>query len=241
MKTALITGASGVIGSACAYALANKGYALGLQYNLHPENMQKLLNTLPHATSVAAVCADISKEKDILQLFKTIETRLGLIDLLVNCAGVALPQKVLLDVDESEIQHVFSINVIGPMLLTKASIPHMLKKGGGAIIHISSMWGIIGASCESVYSSSKAALNGFVKSMAKELAPAGVRVNSVAPGLVRSPMNSSLSEQDILSFQQDTPLGQVVTPEQVAEAVCYLAEAQMVTGQILSVDGGIVI
>ena len=241
MKTALVTGASGVIGSACAFALANKGYALGLQYNLHQERIQKLLNKLPDGTSAAAVFADISNEKDVSRLYRTIEMRLGLIDLLVNCAGVALPQKVLLDIDESDIDHVFSVNVKGAMLLTKASIPHMLKKGSGAIIHISSMWGITGASCEAVYSSSKAAVNGFVKSMAKELAPSNVRVNAVAPGLVRSPMNASLSEKDILSFQQDTPLGQLVSPEQVAEAVCYLAEADMVTGQILSVDGGIVI
>jgi 3-oxoacyl-[acyl-carrier protein] reductase len=92
-----------------------------------------------------------------------------------------------------------------------------------------------------VYSAAKGALNGFVKAMAKELAPSRVRVNAVAPGLVPSPMNAFLSEQDLLAFRQDTPLGQLIAPEQVAEAVCYLAEAEMVTGQILSVDGGIVI
>ena len=108
-------------------------------------------------------------------------------------------------------------------------------------IHISSMWGLTGGSCEAVYSASKGALNTFVKAMAKELAPSHIRVNAVAPGLIPSPMNGSLSEQALETFRQDTPLGRLVTPEQVADAVLYLAEAEMVTGQILSVDGGIVI
>ena len=109
------------------------------------------------------------------------------------------------------------------------------------MVHISSLWGLTGGACEAVYSASKGALNAFVKAMAKELAPSRIRVNAVAPGLVPSPMNGSLSEADLVAFREDTPLGQLVTPEQVAQAVCYLAEAEMVTGQILSVDGGIVI
>ncbi len=185
--------------------------------------------------------ADISQEKDVSALYKAIETRLGRIDLLVNCAGIALPQKVLTDVIESEMDAVYAVNVKGAMLLTKGAIPHMLKKGGGSIIHISSMWGILGGSCEAVYSASKGALNSFVKAMARELAPSHIRVNAVAPGLVLSPMNASLSKQDLEAFQQETPLGELVTPEQLAQAICYLSEAQMVTGQILSVDGGMTI
>ena len=152
-----------------------------------------------------------------------------------------MPQKVLTDVTEAEMDRVYDINVKGAMLLTMAAIPHMMKKEGGSIVHISSMWGITGGACEAVYSASKGALNAFVKAMAKELAPSHIRVNAVAPGLVLSPMNASLSTQDLAAFQEETPLGKLIAPEQVAEAVCYLAEAQMVTGQILSVDGGIVI
>lgn len=241
MRIALVTGASGVIGGACAKALAEKEYAVALQYHSHPERAQALLKELPPSTPALLCPADISQNKDVTALFSAIEARLGRIDLMVNCAGVALPQKVLGDVTEGEMDRVYAINVKGAMLLTQAAIPHMLRKEGGAIVHISSLWGLIGGSCEAVYSASKGALNAFVKAMAKELAPAHIRVNAVAPGLVPSPMNGSLSEADLDAFRQDTPLGKLVTPEQVAQAVCYLADAEMVTGQILSVDGGIVI
>ena len=241
MKIALVAGASGIIGGASARALSNKGYALALQYNSHPEKALTLLKELSGLTPAIVLPADISREKDVLSLLETVKTRLGHVDLLVNCAGTALPQKTLSDVSEAEMDRLYAVNVKGAMLLTKAVIPHMLRKEGGAVIHISSLWGLTGGSCEAVYSASKGALNAFVKAMAKELAPSHVRVNAVSPGLVLSPMNASLSAQDIDAFRRDTPLGQLVTPEQVAEAVCYLAEAEMVTGQILSVDGGIVI
>ena len=241
MKIALITGASGVIGRACARALARNGYALALQYHSHPDRAQTLLNEIPAHTPVLIQHADITRECDVSELFSAIETRLGHIDLLVNCAGIALKQMLLTDVSEADMDRIYAVNVKGAMLLSKAAIPHMLKKDGGAMIHISSLWGITGGTCEAVYSASKSALNGFVKALAKELAPSHIRVNAVAPGLVPSPMNESLSEEDLLAFQQETPLGSLVTPEQVAQAVCYLSDAQMVTGQILSVDGGIVI
>ena len=205
MRIALITGASGVIGGACAKALDEKGYALVLQYHDHPERAQALVKTLPEDTPVLLCHADITR------------------------------------VSEAEMDRLYSVNVKGAMLLTKGAIPHMLKKEGGAIVHLSSMWGLTGGACEAVYSASKGALNGFVKAMAKELAPSHIRVNAVAPGLVPSPMNASLNEEDLIVFQEETPLGKLITPEQVADAVCYLAEAEMVTGQILSVDGGIVI
>ena len=241
MRIALIAGASGVIGGACAKALGEKGYALALQYHDHPERAQALVKTLPEDTPVLLCPADITRENDVTALFKSIEQRMGRVDLLVNCAGVALSQKVLGEVSEAEMDRLYSVNVKGAMLLTKGAIPHMLKKEGGAIVHLSSMWGLTGGACEAVYSASKGALNGFVKAMAKELAPSHIRVNAVAPGLVPSPMNASLNEEDLIVFQEETPLGKLITPEQVADAVCYLAEAEMVTGQILSVDGGIVI
>ena len=241
MKIALITGASGVIGGACAKALAEKGYALVLQYHHHPEQAQVLVNGLPKDTHILLQAADITREMDVSALLRAIETRLGRVDLLVNCAGVALAQKVLSDVTEAEMDRVYAVNVKGAMLLTRAVIPHMLQKEGGCILHISSLWGLTGGSCEAIYSASKGALNAFVKAMAKELAPSRIRVNAVAPGLVPSPMNAALSEQDLAAFRDETPLGALIPPEQVAQAVCYLAEAEMVTGQILSVDGGIVI
>lgn len=241
MKIALVTGASGVIGGACAKALAAKGYALALQYHSHPERAGALLHALSSDTPILLQSADISRNTDVSKLFRAIETHLGRVDLVVNCAGVALPQKVLNDVSEAEMDRVYAVNVKGAMLVTQAAIPHMLQKEGGAIVHISSMWGLVGGSCEAVYSASKGALNSFVKAMARELAPSRIRVNAVAPGLVPSPMNDALTTADLEAFREDTPLGQLIAPEQVSQAVCYLAEAETVTGQILSVDGGIVI
>lgn len=241
MKIALVTGASGVIGAACARALAGKGYALALQYHSHAEKAQALFRELSALIPVLILPADISQEKDISKLFSAIETRLGHVDALVNCAGVAMPQKLLTDVTCAEMDWIYNVNVKGAMLLTRTAIPHLLRKEGGAIVHISSLWGLTGGSCEAVYSASKGALNAFVKAMAKELAPSHIRINAVAPGLVPSPMNDALSPADVEAFREDTPLGELVAPEQVAEAVCYLIDARMVTGQILSVDGGVVI
>ena len=241
MKIALVTGASGVIGSACAQALARKGYALALQYHRYGERAEALVSQLPTGTAFYLHAADISRKKDVFGLYRAIEQHLGRVDLLVNCAGLSLPQEVLTDVSEEEMDRLYAVNVKGAMLLTQGAIPHMLQKEGGSIVHVSSMWGLTGGSCEAVYSATKGALNAFVKAMAKELAPSHIRVNAVAPGLVPSPMNASLTEKDLAAFREDTPLGQLVAPEQVAQAVCYLAQAQMVTGQILSVDGGIVI
>ena len=129
MKIALITGASGVIGGACARALAEKGYALALQYHRHPEKAQALFEELSDLTPVLMQAADISRTLDVSELLRTIEMRLGRIDLLVNCAGVALAQKVLTDVTEEEMDRVYAVNVKGAMLLSQAAIPHMLKKG----------------------------------------------------------------------------------------------------------------
>ena len=142
MKIALVAGASGVIGSACARALAQKGYAIALQYHSHPDRAQALLQELSDHVPILLMPADISQENEVSTLFRTIKTRLGHIDLLVNCTGIALPQKVLNDVSEAEMDRVYAVNVKGAMLLTRAAIPHLLKKDGGAIVHVSSLWGI---------------------------------------------------------------------------------------------------
>ena len=131
MKIALVAGASGVIGSACARALAQKGYAVALQYHGHSERAQALLQEISGLSPVLVLPADISQENEVSTLFRTIKTRLGHIDLLVNCTGIALPQKVLNDVSEAEMDRVYAVNVKGAMLLTRAAIPHLLKKDGG--------------------------------------------------------------------------------------------------------------
>lgn len=240
MKIALIAGSSGVIGGACALALAREGYALALQYHLNEQAARDLLNRLPEGTPAFIFPADITKKEEVEALFAATRQRLGYIDVLINAAGTALPQMTLDAVTVDKMDRVYALNVRGAMLLSQAAIPHLIKKEG-CMVHISSLWGIVGGACESVYSASKGAVNAFIKALAKELAPSRIRVNGVAPGLVPSPMNAQLTEEDLSAFAAATPLGSLVTAEQVAEAVCYLTNASMVTGQILSVDGGIVI
>ena len=203
MKIALVTGASGIIGGACAWMLAKKGYALALQYHRHPEKAQALFEDLSNETPVVMQAADISRNTDVSELFRAIETRLGRIDLLVNCAGAALAQKVLTDVTEEEMDRVYAVNVKGAMLLTRAAIPHMLQKGSGSIVHISSMWGLTGGSCEAVYSASKGALNAFVKAMARELAPSRIRVNAVAPGVIATDMVQVLGRETLEALAEE--------------------------------------
>ena len=238
MKIALIAGASGVIGSACAKALAEKGYALALQYNEHAKRAQALLSALSPHTPVVLLSADISREKDVSELFRGIESHLGRIDLLVNCAGIALPQRTLSEVSAEEMDRIYEVNVKGAMLLTRAAIPHLLRKEGGAIVHVSSMWGIIGGSCEAVYSASKGALNAFVKAMAKELAPSHIRVNAIALGIIDTRMNSHLDEQEKAGIRDQIPAGYIASPEEAAQAMLRLLDMpEYFNGEIVRFDG----
>ena len=148
---------------------------------------------------------------------------------------------LLEDVPEEAMDRLWNVNVKGPMLVAKRASGELRLHENSSLIFISSMWGLTGASCEVVYSATKGAVNAMTKALAKELAPSGIRVNAIAPGLVPSPMNSALSPEDMEAFRADMTLGAYVQPGDVARAVLYLLESPMVTGQILSVDGGIVI
>ena len=161
----------------------------------------------------------------------------GKASVLVNCAGIALPQKLLTDTTDAEYQRVFDTNV-GSMIRLTRLISDDLRYNHGAIVNVSSMWGISGASCEVLYSASKAAVIGFTKALAKELAPSDVTVNAVAPGLIPTKMNARLSPDDLESFRSEIPLNRFGTPEDVADAVFFLANARYVTGQVLCCDGG---
>ena len=240
MKTALVTGASGVIGAGIARGLAQTGYALALHYHTNQEAAESLLHELGDMI-VPALCvqADITNAKEIAGMFRLIGERLGTVEILVNNAGAALPQRLFTDCTESDYDRMFDVNVRGMTLCTRAAIPDMLRRGRGAIVNISSVFGVTGGSCEVLYSAAKAAVIGFTKALAKELAPSGITVNCVAPGFVPSAMNGHLSEDIIQNIRLETPLLRLGNAEDVAQAVCYLAYAPFVTGQILCVDGGI--
>ena len=171
---------------------------------------------------------------------KTMET-FGDIDVLVNNAGIAL-NKMFCDTTKEDWNRIFSVNLMGEVYMTQAVLPAMVHKKSGHIVNLSSIWGMVGASCEVAYSASKSAIIGMTKALAKELGPSGILVNCVAPGVITTPMNAALDTETIEALKEETPLMKLGTPEDVAEAVFFLADEnnRFITGQVLSPGGGIV-
>lgn len=237
MKVALITGASGGIGSAIAKKFAAHGYAVALCYHTNERGALDTAALFENGTPYLCAQADVADADSVQSLLQAVHTRLGTVSVLVNCAGVALPQMLFSDTTDDDFARVFDTNVKGTMLVTKACLDD-LHKTHGAIVNLSSIWGVGGGSCEVLYASSKAAVIGFTKSLAKELAPSDVTVNCVAPGLIPTEMNAHLNEDALNAFIEETPLGRLGSVEDVADAVYYLSQARFVTGQVLCCDGG---
>lgn len=236
MKSVFVTGGSGGIGEKICEKFAKNGCFVGVGYNVNKEAAENLARKI----GGIAVKINVSDSSSVTEAIEKFAKRCGEVDVLVNCAGTALPIKTILDVSEEEYDKTFDVNMKGIFLVTKAVLPHMLEKGG-AIINVSSMWGIIGGSCEAVYSATKAAVIGFTKALAKEFAGANIRVNAIAPGYIETKMNSAFSENDKKLIKEDIPLSRFGTSSDVAEAAIYLAEAEFVTGITLNVSGGEVI
>ena len=224
-KIAFITGASGGIGSAIARKFAASGYAVVIQYCRNQKSADQLIASFPDHTDYLCMRCDLRNEADVQKMVSEVRGRFGTVSVLVNCAGIALPQKIFTETTNEEYDLVFDTNVRGMMLLTRCLYDD-LRRNRGSIVNVSSMWGVSGASCEVLYSASKAAVIGFTKALAKELAPSDVTVNAV------------LSSADLESFRNETPLNKLGTPEDVAEAVFFLANARFITGQVLCCDGG---
>ena len=167
---------------------------------------------------------------------------LGHVDVLINNAAVAY-QGLITDTTDVIYDRLMDVNMKGAFNATKAVLPGMINRKDGVIINISSMWGEVGASCEVIYSASKAALLGFTKSLAKEVGPSGIRVNCISPGVVDTPMNSAHGERDMEELSNETPLERIGKPEEIAKATLFLASenASFITGQILGVNGGFII
>ncbi len=242
MKTVLITGASRGIGRETAIKFAREGWRVAINYNQSLDAATSLKRELDKMGSKSELfCADIANCLQIEKMVDEVNFTLGSIDVLVNNAGIALPQGLLTDFADSDARRVFDTNVIGMINCTKAVIPQMVQKKSGAIVNVSSIWGEIGASCEVIYSASKAAVTGFTKALAKELGPSGIRVNCVSPGFIDTDMNSHISEEDRADFVQSTALGRVGRAKEVADAIYFLATdgASYITGQNLTIDGGL--
>ncbi len=238
-RTALVTGASGGIGSAIAKTLLMDGYSVALHANKHADALFPLIAcAAERGAQAVTVTADIRSAHEVAQMIGAVHMKLGKVSLLVNCAGVALPQGLFLDTTDADYELMFDTNVRGTMLVSRAVLPDMHCLESGCIINIASMWGVCGGSCEVIYSAAKAAVIGFTRALSAELAPSGIRVNAVAPGFVRTAMNAHLSAEDVREIEKSTPTGCAVTPQEIADAVLYLSKAKSVTGQTLLIDGG---
>lgn len=237
MKSVLVTGGSGGIGSAICREFASRGYFVGVHYNKNRLEAEALANEI----GGYALGFDLRDTKQTQVAIGEFIKKAGGINVLINNAGVAQKIKPLIDTSEEEFDEVFSANVKGTFIATKAVLPHMLEKGGN-IVNVSSMWGLVGASCEGVYSASKGAIIAFTKSLAKEYAGANVRVNAVAPGLIDTKMNGCLSKEDIKLAIDEIPLARIGCASEVAKAVAFLCEdGTFITGEVINVSGGNVI
>ena len=242
-KVALITGSSRGIGRAVAYQLAHEGYAVCINYIERKDKADELVAQLKsEGCEAIAVQADVADRAAVNTMVQKTEETFGPVTLLVNNAGVA-GQALFQDVTDEMWNRYFSVNLNGMRHTIQAVLPGMLHEKAGSIVNISSIWGQHGASCEVTYSCTKHAIIGLTRSLAMELAPSGIRVNCVAPGVINTDMVQVLGQETLRDLAQQTPLGRLGTPEDIAHAVSYLAsdKAGFVTGQVLAVDGAFIL
>lgn len=241
-RVALITGSSRGIGRETARTLAHAGYCVCINYIEREDKAQALVDELKADGYQAMACrADVSDRTQVDTMVRTVKETFGPVSLLVNNAGVA-GQALFQDVTDEIWNRYFSVNLNGARNTIQAVLPDMLHEKNGVIINVSSIWGLHGASCEVTYSCTKHALIGLTRSLAMELAPSNIRVNCVAPGVIDTDMVQVLGKDTLNELAAQTPLGRLGTPEDIANAIRFLAsdEASFITGQVLVSDGGFV-
>ncbi|MBQ8320195.1 MAG: SDR family oxidoreductase [Clostridia bacterium] len=228
MKKVLVTGGVRGIGLSIALAFLKKGYLVYVGYSKDEEsaNRAKEAGLIP-------LCFDVASEREVLAAF----SQTGGVDILVNNAGIALVKQIQ-DTTIEEFERVTAVNLRGAFLCAREAVKSMLKKGGGLIVNIASVWGEVGGSCESVYSASKGGLIAFTKALAAELGYSKIRVNAVSPGAIDTRMNACFSKEEKEAIVSEIPLGRMGEGEDVAKAVLFLEENEYVTGVDLPVNGG---
>ncbi len=242
-QVALVTGASRGIGRAIAAELSTAGWAVCINYLEHQAAAEELVRQLrANGGAAIAIRADVADRQAVNAMVKTAGAELGPIELLVNNAGISR-QGLFQDTDDETWDRTLAVNLTGARNAAMAVLPHMLAEKRGCIVNISSIWGLRGASCEVAYACSKAAVIGLTRSLALELAPSGIRVNCVAPGCIETDMVRALGQETRAMLVEETPLGRLGTPEDIAHAVAFLAssKASFLTGQVLTADGGFIV
>ncbi len=241
-KCALITGASGGIGSEIALRLAKDGFEIAACYNSDENGIKELEKKLLQAgVRYKIYKADVSDFNTIKEVFADATDFFGGVSVLVNNAGIA-QQKLFTDITQEDFDRITAVNFKGVFNCCQCAVPSMINRKSGKIINISSMWGVCGASCETVYSATKAAVIGLSKALARELAPSNIQVNCIAPGAIDTKMNDNLSEEDKESFAREIPMGRFGTAAEIAGVVSFLAssDSDYITAQVITADGGLI-
>lgn len=237
MKIILVTGASKGIGKEIAKTLANDENKVIANYN---KSGKEALELQKENSKIDIYKADVSKREQVNKMIQDIILKYGKIDVLINNAGID-QFKLFTDITEEEWDNMIKTNLTSAFYTTQEAVKNMIKNKTGCIINISSIYAITGGACEVHYSVSKAGLDGLTKSLARELAPSNIRVNSVAPGAILTDMNKNLSKEDFKQVESEIPLGRFGTPQEIAKCVKWLVEDTYTTGQIISPNGGWVI
>lgn len=235
-KIILVTGASRGIGRAIAEELSKENIVIA-NYNKSEESAKNLQE---QNENIDIFKADVSNRAEVKKMIDYIIEKYGKIDVLVNNAGID-QEKMFQDITDEDWDNIIKVNLYSVFCTTQETLKYMLEKKNGCIINISSIYGINGGSCATAYSATKAGIDGITKSLAKELGPSNIRVNSVAPGCINTDMNSYLTEQDWNLIKEETPLGTIGEGIDIAKCVKWLVEDKFTTGQVISINGGIVI
>lgn len=233
----LITGASRGIGREIAKNVAQKGHTVIANYNKSEEQAKSLKE---ENENIDIYKADVSKRIEVKNMVEYIVNKYGKIDVLINNAGIS-ESKLFTDVTDQDWQKMIENNLYSVFCVTQEVLPSMIHNHKGCIINISSIWGMVGASCETVYSVTKAGVDGMTKSLAKELGPSNIRVNSIAPGIIDTDMNKNLSFEDVENIKDEIPLEKIGKTADISRCVKWLIEDEYTTGQIISVNGGWII
>lgn len=238
MKTIIVTGGARGIGKAIVYELAKQNYNIVLNYNTSENEAKQIKEDLTNqGYSVEIYKADVTKKNEVESMINEVIKKQGKIDVLINNAGIS-QIKPFADITEEDWDKMINTNLKSMYYTSQAVLSSMLQKQKGLIINISSIWGIIGGSCEVHYSTAKAGVNGFTKALAKELGPSNIRVNAIAPGIIETRMNDHLSQEEKREIEEQIPLERIGKPEEIAKAIKWLIEDEYTTGQIISIDGG---